>query len=365
MSVPIPPIKANTTLGILTFSTLLHVAGMAGIIHSPQFGLLISMCASAFSLLWAVFWAVPSATAADPSNSSSHFGMGTDRIILTLDVEAFHGSSAMEVLLISSPQVASLCRMSFEGKMVWQCEPQKVLVDPESLEIVGVGKRKANFKHLEPLRRLEFMGKHWNLRNPILFCKFCGLDIPSISKPSWLSGGPQSLTTLPTLPKNWQAANISSLTLRIIIMWRPLCMHRLSSHSKAVDGNSYNQTRSYLLKEIGLLENTLARREQYSREYPDVKYLVVGLDELTWKLDVLRQRLLAFVPGLERFTKRPVHRGFKSKDGFGEENPPWSCCGFDVEQRECCFHESEYRTLTAVELQRAQAVMKKLVALGN
>ena len=92
--------------------------------------------------------------------------------------------------------------------------------------------------------------------------------------------------------------------------------------------------------------------------------MVVGLDELTWKLDVLRQRLLAFVPGLERFGKL-AHGRFKSEDGFGEENPPWSCCGFDVEQRECSLHELEYRTLTAVELQRAQAVMKKLVALGN
>jgi len=67
---------------------------------------------------------------------------------------------------------------------------------------------------------------------------------------------------------------------------------------------------------------------------------------------------------LERFSKH-VHRGFKSKGDFGKKNPPWSCCGFDVEQRECSFHESEYRTLTAVELRRAQAAMKKLVASGN
>jgi hypothetical protein len=72
--------------------------------------------------------------------------------------------------------------------------------------------------------QLAFYGQFWSVSQPVFFCKMCSLPMP-------LKGNAAGATILRNLPKAYETVGITQLQQGRVIMWRPLCLHRLSSHS--------------------------------------------------------------------------------------------------------------------------------------
>ena len=299
--------------------------------------------------------------------------MGDERLVLSVFVNAFHGSSAIEALLLSSPQLTTLCNMAFEGETIWQCEPGKALVDVRTLDIVGMTDRGKAGDRNETLVRsgerlpldqqLEFYGKHWNLDRPILFCKFCfndhmkdqkSLDRANIQRRKAVL---KSFETNP--PRAFVDKGIQRLQYAEIILWRPLCLHQLSHHSPVVANKHADIVKEYFTKEITLLEEALQRIQTYMAL--GEPFITVGLHELVWSPADLSRRMLMFLPWLSSLDPSGNHSALKSEADFGNLHPPDECCGFDLSTQVCSFDGPEYDLFSPEELVRVRDLSLRLV----
>ena len=300
----------------------------------------------------------------------------SERVILNEYVSAYHeassASSALEALVRTSPHLSTLCNMSFHGKQIWHCEPSRAWVDVRTLEIVGsqtshvisnaVFGTRGSFNeshnvvergHALPLdRQLEFYGRHWNLDRPILFCKFCFSDKGDLGRTRSILKGFSSRP-----PRSFVEKGITVLRYAEIIHWRPLCLHRLSSHSMARDfavggsrghpGSASFQrdiARRYLLNEIQILEQTV-QRIQANKDF-GVPFLVIGMHELVWSSEALSQRIVLFLSSLTSLKSTGNYDGgLKSQEGFGAQHRPSQCCGFDLDSQACSLEGPEYGVL--------------------
>eukprot|EP00614_Pseudopedinella_elastica_P027035 CAMPEP_0172627070 /NCGR_PEP_ID=MMETSP1068-20121228/154206_1 /TAXON_ID=35684 /ORGANISM="Pseudopedinella elastica, Strain CCMP716" /LENGTH=279 /DNA_ID=CAMNT_0013436845 /DNA_START=33 /DNA_END=872 /DNA_ORIENTATION=+ len=265
----------------------------------------------------------------------------------------------MGAFLRTSPQLTTLCNMEFKGEQVWQCEPRKALVDLRTLDIVGTSynsprtNKKASYNETImslgdelPLgRQLEFYGKHWDLDRSILFCKFCFKE-----RLGYAEAVIQSFETSP--PRAFVDKGIKRLRYAEIVMWRPLCMHRLSHLSKAT--SAY-----HLLHEIKILEDAFQRIQ--ANLASGKPFISVGLHELVWSPADLARRMLTFLPWLSSLDPAGNHSALKSQADFGTQHPPVDCCGFDLSTQMCSLDGPEYKLLSPKELMRARDVSSRLV----
>ena len=282
-----------------------------------------------------------------------------ERIWLEAVARAFHGSSALQTLLRSSNAVATLCGMRApNGKPIWQCEPGKAFVDPQTLLIVSSAaqvRQSASQRGVQPkklpLRKyLQFLGNFWNLSRPILACKFC--EIP---------GGRRVLEGA-ELPQSFQQAGISKVIPAALIMWTPICLHHLSTHSKArlpkhkqATKEQQRKATKYLHEQIVGLENIVSKiRLANNTHFVVISYATL----LSWQPHRLVKYLpLTFLPQLSDLVPTYAAPERRSKThqnivAFGRRHPPSNSCGFEVSRGKhyCNFNgtllSQEYKLLS-------------------
>jgi len=141
------------------------------------------------------------------------------RTLLIGAVHAFHGSTALEEILMSSPQVATLCTANG-----YQCEGAYILsphaeVRPHMMDWSVT---------------LAAFSEHWDLKKHFLFEKdpwLPGANVPTVGvdDPKLAHEQIRKAVAGP-LPQKFEEEGIKHLDVEYLMMWRPVCMAKLSSH---------------------------------------------------------------------------------------------------------------------------------------
>ena len=137
----------------------------------------------------------------------------SERVALYLVVRCFAGSTALEGLLMSSPQLSTTCPAK-----QWQCEPQRV----QGYSFVS-----------SPLKRFESLAPYFNLSKKVLLMNKllpCNNMQRSINA---MESDTRYLNKKMSLPERYTAAGIGALKSVYVLMWSPPCvLMKLSTHSR-------------------------------------------------------------------------------------------------------------------------------------
>jgi len=231
-------------------------------------------------------------------------------------------------------------------------------------------KGKSNYQLLAEANastRVELYGHYYDMTRPILFCKRCWFDSDD-NKQKWFGFHDNKSSVVAydgsrePLPASFLSRGVTRLAFAKVILWRPLCMHRLSSHSfvnneEPRSSKGKRMAREFLLREVKALEDTVAFTSQ---SMASGNALVVSMATLTWRIEEVSLRLLKLFPALGSLDpsrigaeNRASPHQAKSKPGFGKINPPGPTCGFDMDTHTCAFATWEYAepVLLPTELQ--------------
>jgi hypothetical protein len=131
------------------------------------------------------------------------------RILLNGLVPPYSGSTALQMAFMSSKEVATLCAAGS-----WQCEANKIM------KAKGLTKNpdEWNWDHA-----LDIFAQTWDLSRRVLFMK----------SPNELARGATSIyekVQAAALPAKFQEYGIKSIELAYVLVWRPICLCKLSSH---------------------------------------------------------------------------------------------------------------------------------------
>jgi len=263
-----------------------------------------------------------------------------DRALLTAVVQAYHGSTAVEEVIMSSATVATLCKCND-----WQCEAEK------SPRLKGGDSWSWDYSSY-----LETLGGCWDLSKKVLFQKFmvphrCGFAPPrgtlhgrKSCQSAALAKFDESIAVTSIPPIMWNAG-IRELIRPYLLLWRPLCLTNLSSNARKVieeDLNGYStkemmELEIHLLKEVAKTYDILTSR--------GARVLVVSLASLIWEPDRNQERLQKWLPCMEQVNFRYVPKEnidvftgnvFKAQGSvreYGEGIDPSPF--YDVAKREC------------------------------
>jgi hypothetical protein len=224
---------------------------------------------------------------------------------------------------------------------------------------------------IEPeTRKLEFYGRYWDLRQPILTCKYCRLPLADIAAENEMGGnetGGHGKSRI-SLPAAYVAAGITKLLPANVILWRPVCMHRLSAHSPIANVSSAadfaqspglrDRAAKYLKSEIKLLEHS--RQLVAFNVAAGVATSVVSLATMTWEPKKAVMQLAAFLPklGVGAQLRGPgtaplftPEKDDKFKADFGSRHPPESA-GFRLDRAACLFDGAEFSALAPTDMAR-------------
>jgi hypothetical protein len=293
---------------------------------------------------------------------------------LTSVVYRFHGSSALQTLVRSSPAAATPCSMKYKLEPVWQCEPNKVLIDNRTLRIstdlwtMSDWKRTSRvtslkkqgvlrqYKSLPLGARIEFLANYWGniSHKDVVFCKFCQLE--------------QYYNTRIPIPTSWQAAGVTSVKPVFFIQWLPLCMSMLSSHGLR-KMKSKKQADALVLEELKRLEDKKLFIEKLERD--SVGFLVVGYDLMLWRTQAMADRAVKWLPELQTldpFYTAPESssKGHTSIVEYGKRYSPRGSCGYDLARRSCDFEWLKQHTRASLDasiIQRFQEISNFLISL--
>ena len=211
-------------------------------------------------------------------------------------------------------------------------------------------------------RRLAFFAQHWNLSQPVLACKYCGLPTGAVVGPGVYPKG---------LPSAFAVAGVTRLLPAVVIVWRPLCMHRLSRHSHAAAlvkhlasasagsapalrfAAGLPKVRKTFLAEIAWLEGfvTAANASRHGSGPPTA---AVSLATLVWEPHRVAAQLNTFLPQLQiprSGTVPPPGPEDKFVASFGALNPP-EAVGYSRRTELCTWSGPEYVVLGKDERQR-------------
>ena len=313
-------------------------------------------------------------------------------LLLTVCV-AFHGSTALEQVLMSSSSkgLATLCT----AKSNWQCEGNKILcphpepapssknksvaslaLEARGVDLDGGGEepgdkrsdasaRKATTTHIvrgasaessechawaksEEAKDEDLVPSQWNYS--------IALDAWSqywdLSRPVLLEKTPAQWKRIKSMVKGVQTtalptrmidAGIRSLDVKAIFLWRPWCLHNISSHAQQEIGA--NGLDAFLALEH--MHNVkLAQRQRVLGEKMGVDVLTISLADLMWRPEETIARVEGFLPELgsldinyEPQLGVDVFSGNHWKltasiVNFGVENPP-ETMGYDLATGEC------------------------------
>jgi len=210
------------------------------------------------------------------------------RALVSAVVQAFHGSTALEEVIMSSDKVATLCQCKS-----WQCEAAWV----HGLENKDSWSWNYN-------KYLETLGKCWDLDKNVFFEKFmvphnCGEPHPSGTtqggeecQSAALEKFDQSIAAV-AMPQVMQQAGIHSLNRAYLLLWRPLCLTQLSSHAKKTMQHSESSRTHMMEGEIHFLQEVKNTYDYLDGKAPQ---LVISLASLIWEPERNQQRLQTWLP---------------------------------------------------------------------
>ena len=206
----------------------------------------------------------------------------TRTILLTM-CEGFHGSTALEQVLMSSSELGTLCSAG-----VWQCEGDNVLEHrgghswAKNLRIdEDVGD--PGWNYTTALREWSY---YWPLDRHVLLEK-----TPS----QWLRirDTVRGLGAAP-LPRKLVQLGVHSLEIKVLLMWRPWCLASLSSN--AVSSQKKNYT-SWAVEELVHLNSGRVARHRALRE-SGAPLLVIAYSDLLFRFNDTARRIENFLPCL-------------------------------------------------------------------
>ena len=255
---------------------------------------------------------------------------GTTRDIVVLSVPPYHGSTALEQLLMSSRNVSTLCK---EG--CWQCEAR--FLWKNGSECVKAG---YSFSFEKALKNWSAI---WDLTRPVLFLKYGQKADPS--KLVVATGSQDFIAeTSRNLPREMVTQGVTSLRLSILQMWRPLCLANLSSHFRKKNSSLQEKL---VREEARLIE--ASAQEHHAFRAAGVNVLLVSYADLLWRPQIVVRRLSSkLLPGgllngvnfnFQPKLGRDIFPGNKWKvqgslSSFAEANPP-ATLGYDLKSRSC------------------------------
>lgn len=205
---------------------------------------------------------------------SPSISQNSSRLLLVELIHAYHGSTAMECILMSSTEVTTLCKARTP-----QCEGQWLL-NRNVLE---------NFlsrpNGWDWNKALETFSQTWDLSRHVLLQK--DPITPGARWHEMLYAMPTGVLDDPieeyfrikaaTLPANFQKHGITELKLGYIMQWRPICLAKLSSHFKS---STERDAKDAELFELERMED-LVRWHKFIQNKE--KILVVNYANLLWK----------------------------------------------------------------------------------
>mmetsp|Transcript_132069 Transcript_132069/g.229621 ORF Transcript_132069/g.229621 Transcript_132069/m.229621 type:complete len:307 (-) Transcript_132069:127-1047(-) len=199
-----------------------------------------------------------------------------DPLLVQLLADAGHGSTALEMLLMSSSNVATLCKGG-----TWQCEPC-----PIDRELCAGTDHDVNV-----LRNATgTWADYWDLSRPLLMKKAM---FETMGHKVMESHQTYIKMVTEGLPQRMKDASIHGLRFAYIAMWRPLCLASLSSATPGVIKE---------VEQLEYLDNLVARLRQET----DAQVLVINYGSLLWDLEKTKKRVEEFLP-----EAGPLHTNFQ------------------------------------------------------
>lgn len=258
--------------------------------------------------------------------------------VLVLNIPAYHGSTAVEQLLMSSDNVTTVCSMG-----CWQCEAHFYRHNKSDGRWSDAHCKEPNPTNKQFATALSDWSNYWNLTRPVLLLKYGGGQDPG--KKIILTGSQDFIKEASSqLPAPMLDAGVTSLRLSIVQVWRPLCLANLSSHFIRM----VNEEGEHAAVEFDA--NWIEKGVYAHRAFREagVNVLLLSYADLLWRPDVVLQRLRSFLPGE---LLHGVHFDFEPKLGrdifpgnhlkvhgsltsFGKEHPPISL-DYDLKRSMC------------------------------
>jgi len=225
----------------------------------------------------------------------------------------YHGSTALEGVLMSSSNLATLC-----SSRRWQCEGREIMMKH------GRSGEPSEWDYEDMLAQYS---EYWNLSRPV-FLEKTPSQIFAVQREH------DGVLRARLPPKLRNKHGVKHLDTIYVLMWRPVCLGVLSSHLEQEEK-----------KELDYLQRLVDAHRYLTRI--GVPVLVINYADLVWRPELTLRRLSSFLPCLGQldidFVPREgkdVFRGNKWKVSgsvreFGRRVDPERCCDYSVEQRRC------------------------------
>mmetsp|Transcript_58149 Transcript_58149/g.133526 ORF Transcript_58149/g.133526 Transcript_58149/m.133526 type:complete len:304 (-) Transcript_58149:262-1173(-) len=210
------------------------------------------------------------------------------RHLLVLNVPAYHGSTALQSVLMSARGVTTLCKAG-----VWQCEADNVLCSNEPTRSLGYTcHSRGQVTVPNGTLVLEILSRYWNLSLPVLLAKMLpNAFIESASPPQAHDGASLLKLTAVPLPRSMTMAGIRRISFRVVQMWWPLCLLQLSKKL----WRHYAKTNTTVMDFERQIHEEQAHEHRKLRA-AGVPVLLISYADLLWQPDRTLARLRAFLP---------------------------------------------------------------------
>jgi len=259
------------------------------------------------------------------------------RILLLTIVQAFHGSTALASVLMSSPSIATYC----SGK-TWQCEgyaKAKMFACPGTTECLR-DKRQLLPKQVQGQRRevnlFDLFGLDYNLTRPIFHDKLFPRE------PGYTELWEETLQRSKVAPE-MAKVGIRKIIPVYMIMWTPPCLLNVQTRSlMALQGP---RARKFLQHEVWNLQRMRQQHEALVKAGTPV--LVISYADLLFREQHTLDRMNTFLPcaggvnadyvpqmNVDVFPENKWKvRG--TVHDFSQGLDPVQCCAYDVDQHKC------------------------------
>jgi hypothetical protein len=194
------------------------------------------------------------------------------RLVLVAASQPYHGSTALQGVLMSSDRLATLCNYKS-----WECEGNQIMEDN------GFSK---NHDQWNSHMMLRLYAQNWDISKPVLFDKSPDMNYPLFHLASDLRH-----TRIPNL---MQHNGVTNVKFAYIMMWRPICLASLSSHGKTRIKEEGKQ--ALARSELKNIKNMVYSHRSMERHSMHV--LVVNFADMIWKPDHTTKRINDFLPCL-------------------------------------------------------------------
>eukprot|EP00928_Gymnodinium_smaydae_P058189 TRINITY_DN4141_c0_g2_i1.p1 TRINITY_DN4141_c0_g2~~TRINITY_DN4141_c0_g2_i1.p1 ORF type:complete len:355 (-),score=35.43 TRINITY_DN4141_c0_g2_i1:59-1123(-) len=267
-----------------------------------------------------------------------------NKVMLVLVTFPYHGSTAFEQVLMSSPDVATLC-----SARTWQCEAKLDQVP----------------RHFADKNLLHRFTNIWNMSKIVLLDKG---PLPTYEKVRLQFEEMQA--ELKSQPEILANVGVRHLNFAYILSWRPVCLSVLSHNTKKMFKQDKAKIAQYEMKRLEDLVNIHKFMTSHG-----IPVQVVNFGDMLWRREESKSRLLSFLPCLDTldFDFIPqlgvdvfLENKFKpagSVQQFGMSVDPSQCCGYNVLDRTCDSATNIFNLLSQEQFQRAQRAEQYLLKL--